>query len=359
MRTGLLPGAVALLLTAVPVQGAEAGVDSVASNYDVRELGDGVYALVRRDPPGLMCDANSVFIVNDEDVVVVDAPEASREMLETLRGITDKPVSALVNTHWHDDHLTGNALYREAFPDLEIVGHASMRDYLAGKGVENRRGMIEGAPGGVEMLRSQLAKGSNLAGEPIDAEERVSYESDIRLVEHYLEVVPQSRIVPPTLTVEDRLTLERGSRTIEILHLGAGHTAADLVVWLPRERIAVVGDLVGAPVPLVGVGQSHVLEWSGTLERLIELDPRTIVPGHGPVLAGVEPARRMAELFATISDRTRAAAAGGATLEEVREAVDLADQRRRFAGDSRLLGTLFDMYVAGPGVTAAFQAISP
>lgn len=355
------PIAIAVTLSLLPAATARGETDarSAASNFEVRELAPGVWAALRRDPPGLMCDGNSVFIVNDEDVVVVDAPEASAEMLAALRRITDKPVSTLILTHWHDDHVTGTALYREAFPGLEVVGHASMREYLPGRGAENRRRMIEGAPGGVEMLRGLLAKGVNLDGDALDAEERASYESDIRLVEHYLEVVPSTPLLPPTLTVEERLTLHRGERTIEVLHLGAGHTAADLVVHLPAEGIAVAGDLVVWPVPLVGVGQSDVGAWVATLERLVELQPRRIVPGHGPVLAGVDYPRRMAELFASIRRQTEAAAGAGATLESVRAAVDLTPERRLFAGESRLLGALFDRYVATPAVEAAFAALTP
>src|SRR5690349_15106428 len=98
--------------------------------FTVDKLADGVYAAIRTDPPGLMVDANSLFIVNDSDVVVVDAPEASAEMIAALKTLTDKPVSYLVNTHWHDDHVIGNAVWRNAYPSIQFVGHAALREYL-------------------------------------------------------------------------------------------------------------------------------------------------------------------------------------------------------------------------------------
>jgi len=60
-----------------------------AGGIAVEKLAEGVYAAIRTDPPGLMVDANSLFIVNDNDVVVVDAPEASAEMIQALRKVTD------------------------------------------------------------------------------------------------------------------------------------------------------------------------------------------------------------------------------------------------------------------------------
>jgi cyclase len=66
---------------------------------------------VRREPPGLTVNANSVFIINDSDVVVVDTtltPGTARELLTALRTSTNKPVKYVINTHWHDDHIMGS-----------------------------------------------------------------------------------------------------------------------------------------------------------------------------------------------------------------------------------------------------------
>ena len=82
----------------------------LAAAFRLETLAPGVHAAVRTDPPGLMVDANCLFIVNDDDVVVVDAPEASAELITALKRLTAKPVSYVINTHWHDDHVIGNAL---------------------------------------------------------------------------------------------------------------------------------------------------------------------------------------------------------------------------------------------------------
>lgn len=348
---------VALLLALSLMPSALAAAD-VAANFDVQQLAPGVYAVVRSDPPGLMCDGNSVFIVNDDDVVVVDAPESSKEAIAALRRITDKPVRFLVNTHWHDDHITGDEAWRKAYPGLEIIAHDSFREYLPTRGAENRKQMIDGAPGGVAMLRDLLAKGKSLSGGAITDEERASYESDIRLVEHYLAVVPSTTYLVPTITVTDGLTLRRENRLIEIRHLGRGHTAGDLVVWLPEERIVASGDLVIHPIPLVGGEQSFIADWAKTLEALKALHPRIIVPGHGAVLRDDAYVTQMEELFASVAKQVNAAVAQGKTLDETKALVDLDEFEKRFAGDSQLKGVLFAYYVKGPAVAAAYREAS-
>lgn len=324
--------------------------------FRIETLAPGVHAAVRTDPPGLMVDANCLFIVNDEDVVVVDAPEASAELIAALRGITDKPVSYLVNTHWHDDHVIGNAAWRAAYPGLRFIAHPSLRDYLPGTGAKNRAGMIAGAPQAAAQMQAQLDQGKNLAGEPISAEERISYASDIALVAHYMKVVPGTPDILPDLGAAGDLVLQRGQRRIEIRRAGRGHTEADLVVWLPQERILASGDLVVWPVPLVGSEQSHVNDWGVSLETLLALNPGRIVPGHGPVQQDQVYLRQLRDLFADISRQTADARHRGLDLAATRKAVNLDDWRRRFAGDSPVRNAMFGMYVVGPGVQSAWGA---
>ncbi|HJQ35388.1 MAG TPA: MBL fold metallo-hydrolase [Pyrinomonadaceae bacterium] len=334
---------------------------TTARNFEVQKLAEGVYAVVRKDLPGLMVDANNVFIINDEDVVVVDsngAPSITREVLAALRKLTDKPVRYVVNTHYHDDHIRGNQVYKEAFPGVEFIGHAFARAYLPEQGATNRKGFLEGAPHFRDAMAAQLEKNKSLGGWDLTEEERASYQSDIRLINLVLSEGARAETILPTVTVEDRLTLYRGGREIDIMHLGNGHTAADLVVYLPKEGVLAAGDLVVAPVPLVGNPQSHVREWGATLEKIVALHPSVIVPGHGPVMRDDSYVRTLSEMFAYITKQTEAAVARGETLEQARRSVNLEEFRKRLAGESRVRQFAFSMYVAGPAVAAAFREAS-
>ena len=361
--TALFLGVIAWLGAAPSTSSGDAGTAatwaSVARNFRVERLADGVYAVVRNDPPGMMCDGNSGFIVNQDGVVVIDAPESSAEVLAAIRKVTKKPIRTVINTHWHDDHIIGNQVYRDASPRVQFIAHEATRDYLPVAGLRAREGMLEGAPQGVEYLKGLLASGKGPDGSPLTSEERESMESDVRLVEHYLHVVPKTEIVLPTTVVRDSLTLRSGGREIRVLHPGRGHTSGDLVVFLPRERIVFTGDLVVWPIPLVGGDQSHVAEWSGTLERVRSLGARTIVPGHGPVEREDSYPRQLAGLFAAVTDQTRSAAREGKSLEETRSRVDLSSYRDALSGSSKVRRMLFDMYVQGPAVTSAYRDVAP
>ena len=329
-----------------------------ASNFDVQQLADGVYAVIRREPAGFMVDANNVFIIGDTDVVVVDsngAPGITREVLAALRRITPKPVRYVVNTHYHDDHIRGNAVYRDAFPGVDFIAHSFTKSYLPDQGAVNRRNFLEGAPGFVQQLKALLKDGKSLAGGPISDDERVSMSADVALAEYVLADGAAAEAILPTITVDERLTLKRGRHTIDIHHLGKGHTAADLVVHLPADDILITGDLVVWPVPLVGDPQSHIRAWSETLKAAIALKPQVIVPGHGPVLKDPRYLDLLSRMFGAIHDQVTGLVGRGETLESVRKTVSVDEYRKQLAGDSAMRGLLFSNYVLRPAVGAAYR----
>ncbi len=87
---------------------------------------------------------------------------------------------------------------------------------------------------------------------------------------------------PPEQTMTDTLTLERGSRTIQVMHLGRAHTGGDVVVYLPAEKVVFTGDMFYDGWPYLG--DSFPREWVDTLERLKDLDAETILGGHGGIV---------------------------------------------------------------------------
>lgn len=330
---------------------------STPADYDIVTLAPGVHAVVRREPPGMLFESNATFVVGERGVLVVDAqshPAAARAVIAEIRRVTDKPVRWLVNTHWHDDHVGGNATYAAAFPGLEIVGHTSSRAQMESVGLANHRALHASLGPGKARLRAVLESGRAADGRPLDAEQRASLAGDTLLIDAYATVPADSVPPGPSRVVRDSTIIDIGGRRIEVRHLGRAHTPSDLVVWLPAERIAIAGDLVVWPVPLVG-STSHPREYAAALDRLLALRPAALVPGHGPVMRDDAYVRLVQRTLRAITRQVDSAVARGATLAQVRAAVDLSAERRAIAGESRVRQRLFDGYVAAPGVARAFE----
>ena len=148
-----------------------------------------------------------------------------------------------------------------------------------------------------------------------------------------------------TLTFENEFTVDLGNREVQIRFLGRGNTGGDAVVYLPKERIVVAGDLLVFPIPYAYDG--YPSEWVGTLEHLARLDADVIVPGHGPVLRDKTYLYLVRDLFKSAVDQLNVRLgqirpAMSLTVDDVKGGVDLSAFRQRFAGGDKDLGAEFD-----------------
>lgn len=329
-------------------------------NFKVEKIADGIYAVIRTEPASLWFTPNNVFIIGTRDVIVVDSSitsEHTREVLAELRKLTDKPVKYVVNTHWHEDHIIGNRVYRDAFPGVQFIGHRSTITDLPAIGEANRKASLQNGRGFIGLLEGKLEKGENLAGQKLTDEERLGYTSDINLVTLYLAESKNFDIVLPTVLIDDRLDISHGKRRIEVRYLGKAHTGADLVVHLPNEKIVITGDLIVHPVPLVG-STSYPLDYAATLEKLLALDAGIMIPGHGPVMRDPAYLKSMIGLLGSIKRQSKAAAARGESLEQMRKIIDLEEFRKTFAGESQHKSLVFRNYVTMPATAAAHRQLA-
>ncbi len=333
-----------------------AAATSFVRLFHVETLAPGVYAVVSNDPLGLANHSNAVFIVGEDNVIVVDTQftlHRTRAVLVALREITDKPVSVVINTHWHDDHTFGNQVYREAFPQVEIISHANTKADMETVGVENRAGQVAGGPDAIAMFRDAIAKQTSLDGTPMSEDEAAAYESTIAIAQEYLNDMPEFHLTLPTKTFEDRMTIMRGNREIELRFFGPAVTRGDAVVYLPKEGVLVAGDLVDNPLPFAY--GCNVKGWIGALDSLLALKPRMVVPGHGEALHDDTQIRVLRSVLMAIQEQTMAAVARGETLDQARAGVNAGDFRSMMAGDNKMMRYLFDAFFVRSVVGSAFE----
>lgn len=361
-RLVLAAAAALVALAAAPIAQTPAPQTSTPAIAPPRieKVVDGVFVAIRPEPPGVFVDANSVFLVGPDDVIVVDTnatPSSARASLAALKKISARPVRAVINTHWHQDHINGNQVYREAFPKAEFIAHVNVGQNVSMPGVSNRAGLMTAMPPLVEEMRMSLDQRKSMGGGALTDEERASHDADIERAQRFIAETGTLQAVTPGRLVTDRLTLTQGTRAIEVLALGRGHSPADLVVHLPREHVVIAGDLLTAPVPIIPAS-SVPSEFVKTLQALLALAPAVIVPGHGEVVRQDQPVRDEIQLIESILHQVRTAVAGGATQAQVRVMVNIEELRRSYVGTSAFRGYLFDLFAKQPGLTAAYREVS-
>ena len=210
-------------------------------------LAEGVYALTAEGDP------NVGAIEGEDFLVAIEAratPSAARDWLKMLREHTDKPVKYLVLTHYHAVRVLGAS----AFDAENIITSDVTRTLI------DERGMQDWA--------SEFGRMPRLFREP--------------------DEIPG--LTHPTITFSDRLEIplggDRGDLVLQFC--GRGHTAGDIVAWLPQQKILFTGDLVEAQAALYTGDASH-FDWSSTtLDNLKALGAEQLVGGRGAIARGRE-----------------------------------------------------------------------
>lgn len=283
--------------------------DAPGGVLPVRELAPGVYAVPGDTGRGVEGRPNAGFVVTEGGVVVIDAlasPRQGEQLLRTIRGITDRPVSWLVLTHHHPDHHFGAVVLRKA--GARVVAHPDTR--------------VLAAEGGEDAL---IADWVRVVG--LDAMRGFEFANT------------------PDRKVTGSDTLRVGGRTIVLTHPGQGHSAGDLLVWLPRERVLFAGDvLVEDGVSMVVDGNSsELLRVLGTVEGL---GPAVVVPGHGAIPERPSTlVRRTREYLTALQGEMRAAVERGVPMRRALAALPPADSTRPVSLNSRRRRNAARVYV--------------
>ena len=308
------------------------------------QIAEGVYQFITA-PDGYVPNGNSVVIVNESDVLVFDTfsrPSTARTVLAEIRKITDKPVRYVVNSHHHPDHWSGNEVYAEAFPGLEIIATEQSRKFMLNIAKAWPAVFQEKLGKDQASLDDDIKSGKNAQGGVLTAEERRQDEEDVRLERDFTSEALGVRRVYPTLTYTDALTLRHGGREFRFISM-VGDADGTTVLYLPKEKILVTGDLLSYPVPYFSF---NISEEAKNLKTLEQFDAEAIIPGHGPAWHDKDFLRLETELFdAIVAQVTKAAQSGAVTVEEIQRAVDVEYLRVKFTRDDKDLNEKFGRYV--------------
>jgi glyoxylase-like metal-dependent hydrolase (beta-lactamase superfamily II) len=331
---------------------------AIPSGFTVDTIGPGVYAFVRKEVPSYGMESNSLLIVGSRDAAVVDAQmnlTDTREVIAAIRRITPRPVRYVINTHCHDDHVTGNIEYQKAFPGVAFVASQAMADEINGICAANRANFRKVGAGTVGFLHTLVDSNRSILGGAAAADEPLAYLSYARLISMFV-AESEERPVLPGRTFADSLVLDLGDRSVVAMYLGRGHSRGDIVLRVPDAGVIAAGDLVVWPVPFVGT-TSYPGDFATTLDRILALGPSVILPGHGPLMRDTVYVHDVSRMLKSIHTQVAAAIARGDSLPAVRKAVDLSEFRDLFGGSSKLRQGLFDNYVKSSAIPAEFARL--
>lgn len=232
---------------------------AAAPMRDADAIADGVALIAGNFAPGRQPDGNTVIFRGSRGLVVLDTgrhPEHSRAILEYAHA-SGLPIVAVVNSHWHLDHVSGNPRLRAKYPDLEVYATDAIDGALAGF-----------------LARSKQQAQAFLA-QPGDPAMQAEVRADVATID-------SGRAIAPDVVVAASGPRDWAGRTLWVGRETRAVTEGDLWILDPATRTLAAGDLVTLPVPFLDT--ACPANWSAALGRLGEQDFERLVPGHGPVM---------------------------------------------------------------------------
>ncbi len=231
--------------------------------------------------------------IGDDGIVIVDdqfAPLAEK-IQAALKGITDKPVRFIINTHYHGDHTGGNAYFQKQAP---IIAQDNVRKRLEEGGAAGNGGSI------------------------------------------HMDRKPAAKEALPILTFDHDVTVHLNGEDIRALYFPAGHTDGDSIIFFPKSNVVHMGDdFVTYGFPFIDIDSGGSINGMiDGVEKVIAQVPSDvkIIPGHGPV-SSVDDVRAYLTMLKGTRDAVAKSLAEGKTLDQMKQA-KLLDPWKKYSGDS-------------------------
>jgi len=222
--------------------------------------------------------ANCSFIIGDKGTIVIDAKmdcQSAKDMINAIKKTTDKPITHLILTHSDRDHVNGMTCFPE---NIDIIAH------------------------------NNSARHIRKANENIE-----------------------DKLPLPGMTFHERIDLYSGNLEIDLIYFGHAHTDGDIVVFVPQDKIAIIGDLFfKGRDPLIHMHKNgYSLGLTRVLKKVIDLDAVAYLSGHAEPAAKSE-IESLRKTIVDKQDKIKAMVKEGKSLNEVKRAFGISPEKSRW-----------------------------
>jgi len=303
-------------------------------------------------------DGNVTVVEQTDGLVLLDAGASAgsgRRIVELVRGLSPKPVKAVIVSQWHGDKPQGLSEILKAWPDARTIATVATAAHLRDPNTMNTPAVPDAAANAhsqvlMRGIEDYLHKMGLKAPSP---ELRDHYEKTARVIEQWALDMDGTLTIATKETFTDKLVIPDGAAPVEAMFLGHANTDGDAIIWLPKQRVLVTGETVIAPFPY-GFG-SYPTDWIGVLKKLRAMPFKVLVPGHGMPQSDRSQLNRILAALEDVRGQVAMLVAKGMTLDQVKAKVDLSRQKQSFVDNDQWLGRWFDDFWATPIVTSAYR----
>jgi cyclase len=290
----------------------------------VRKVGDGLYATISDPSKGYTTVCNGGFLVGKDAALLIEAfagPAGASFQMDAFRTVSQVPVKAALDTHYHYDHSLGNSFY--GAHGVPLWAHAAVA-----KRIVDAYAPLQGADKAVALApyekRVTAAKSDT---------ERQHAQSDLTAVTGVFQAANSNILALPSRPIDPAklpMTIDLGGLSA-VLESHPGHSGTDIIVRVPQQNVVYTGDLLFSGwYPVTFDEKASISGWRDTLKKFAAYDKDTVfVPGHGQV-CGQEGIATIREVFDDIAAQAEKMYKAGVPVQEATERYVVPDKFKNF-----------------------------
>lgn len=237
-------------------------------HFSLDKVSEGIYAAIAKDGGGAV--GNAGFIDLGDKTIVFDTfntQQAAEDLKSIAEEVTGQPVTWVVNSHWHGDHIRGNQIFKKCNIVSSDTTFTKMREVHPER-IKKQRDDIAGLKGYIKSLEDKGDKAPD---------------TQLKFLKEIAVSLPTLALTLPNCTFKKEFTILGSKRTAKIMTFGGGHSNCDAILYIPEEKVAFMGDLLFVNSHPTFFEESNPVEWYNILNEVENFDFEMAIPGHGEV----------------------------------------------------------------------------
>jgi cyclase len=243
-----------------------------SKHFTLEKTSEGIYAAIAKTGGGGVGNAGFVDLGNRTILFDTFNTQQAAEDLKTMaEKITKRPITFVINSHWHGDHVRGNQVFTKSIIVSSQITYEKMKEILPER-IKKQKNDIQSLSTYIKSLEEQLKESNKL-----------KLKEQIRFLREIEVSLPTLELTLPQQTFKNELTFYGLKRSAKLYTFGGGHSNCDSILYIPEEKTIFMGDLLFVDTHPTIFEDSNPVKWVHIIETINELDFKAAIPGHGPV----------------------------------------------------------------------------
>ncbi|MED3551323.1 MBL fold metallo-hydrolase [Cytobacillus praedii] len=243
-----------------------------SKHFKLEKVSNSIYAAIAQEGGGAA--ANAGFVDLGEKVIIFDTfntQQASQDLMHLAESITNHPVTWVINSHWHGDHIRGNQTFKNRIIISSESTYTKMKDIHPSR-IAAQKNDMNGLTNYIQSLQDQLVQNTDA-----QLQYQINFLSELK------SSLPTLELVLPNQTFIDKMTFHGKKQSATLFTLGRGHSLCDAMLYIPDEKVIFMGDLLFVSCHPTFFEESNLEHWATILKKVMLMEIDVAVPGHGSI----------------------------------------------------------------------------